>query len=608
MSSEKDQFDASAFLKTLSTEAGVYQMQNAAGEAIYVGKARNLKSRVSSYFRTDGLSLRIRAMVAQIANIQITITGNEAEALLLENDLIKQLKPRYNVYLRDDKSYPYIFLSQGEDYPRLAFDRGKRQGEGHYFGPYPSAGAVRESLGLLQKLFQVRQCEDSFFRNRSRPCLQYQIKRCTAPCVNKITVKEYAQDVQHALLFLEGKSNQVIDTLVAKMDAASDILDYEGAARYRDQIQYLRKIYETQYVSADAKDMDIIAVAVKGGMACVQVFYIRNGRSLGNKAFFPRTPANADSRDVLQAFIPQYYLQHEIPHELLLSEAIDDASLLQEVLSERAGHKIVLSSARGSERSRWLQRALNNARNELEVRLSSRQGMLQKLEDLQQLLMLEAPPSRMECFDISHTQGESTVASCVVFDSEGPLKSDYRRFNISDITPGDDYAAMRQALSRRYTRLKKGEGKMPDILLIDGGKGQLSQAQAVLEELQIDEIMLVGVAKGPDRIAGQEKLIVPHLDKTLMPAADRAGLHLIQNIRDEAHRFAISGHRAQRKKARNRSVLEDIPGLGPKRRQALLKNFGGIQGIKKAGIEEIANVKGISAQMAALIYATLHHS
>jgi excinuclease ABC subunit C len=547
-------------------------------------------------------------MVNQVRDIQVTVTRTETEALLLESNLIKQLKPRYNVYLRDDKSYPYIYVSTEDAFPRLAFDRGKRQGKGRYFGPYPSAAAVRETLGQLQKLFQVRQCEDSFFRNRSRPCLQYQIKRCTAPCVNLVSREEYRRDVENVIQFLEGKNDAVIQSLVERMDAAAANLDYESAAHYRDRIQYLRRVYDKQYISGEQGDIDIIACAVGGGIGCVQVFYIRNGRNLGNKAFFPKMPEDAASRDVLQGFITQYYLQHDIARELLISEPIEDQALVEQMLGEQAGRKVGISSRTRGERARWVRMALNNAETTLAARLASRQGMQARLEDLQTLLQLDTLPERMECFDISHTQGEATVASCVVFDTNGPVKSDYRRFNIRDIKPGDDYAAMRQALERRYTRLKKGEGKLPDILFIDGGKGQVGEALAVLEELQVEGVIVVGVAKGPDRIAGQERLIMPQLDKTLQTESDRPGLHLIQAIRDEAHRFAISGHRAQRKKARNRSPLEDIPGLGPKRRQQLLKNFGGLQGLKKAGVEELAGINGIGKRLAEQIYATLHQN
>lgn len=593
-------------LLNISTRPGVYRMLDEAGEVLYVGKAKNLKARVGSYFQKTAHPVRILAMVSRVQNIEYTITETEAEALLLESNLIKQLAPRYNVVLRDDKSYPYIYVSVLDQYPRLAFDRGKKQGEGRYFGPYPSAVAVRETLGQLQKLFQVRQCEDSFFRNRSRPCLQYQIKRCTAPCVTYIEEENYRQDVNDALMFLQGRSDEVIQTLMQRMDQASENLNYEAAIRYRDQIKLLRKIYEKQTVVGETGDLDVIACAVQERTSCVQVFYIRGGRSLGNKAFFPKTPESATVADVIAAFIPQYYSSHEMPRELLIDCELPEQELLEQALSQQTEVPVSIQSKARGRRARLLKIAHTNAENELQLRLSSQQRLLQRFEDLQQQLSLESLPERLECFDISHTGGEATVASCVVFDQNGPVKSDYRRFNISNITPGDDYAAMHQALERRYIRLKKGEGKLPDILLIDGGKGQVSQAVQVLEELQIDSVMVIGVAKGPERRPGEETLVLPNNDTLLHLGSNQAALHLIQQIRDEAHRFAISGHRQQRQKKRNRSPLEDIPGLGPKRRQALIKNFGGWQGVAKAGVADLASVHGISKELAQVIYDTLH--
>jgi excinuclease ABC subunit C len=598
-------FDSERFLRSLSTRPGVYKMLSAEGDILYIGKARDLKARVSSYFRNHPDSPRIQAMVAQIADIEVTITHNETEALLLENNLIKQLKPRYNVYLRDDKSYPYIYLSGNHPFPRLSFDRGKRQGSGRYFGPYPSASAVRQTLGLVQKLFRLRQCEDTFFRNRSRPCLQYQIKRCTAPCVGLIDEQNYRQDVEQSVMLLEGKTSQVTDLLVERMDEAARKLDYEAAASCRDRIQLLRKVYDKQYVSGEQGDFDIVACELKENMSCVQVFYIRDGRNLGSKTFFPRTPAGASRADVLEAFLEQYYLQHQPMGDILVDEPIEDRQPLEQLLSERANRKINIQQPRG-ERAAWLKLAATNARNALQAKLASQQNTGQRFEDLQQLLELESLPERMECFDVSHTQGEATVAACVVFDGNGPVKSEYRRFNIDGITPGDDYGALGQALTRRYTRLKKGEGKLPDILFIDGGKGQVSTAAAVLEELQVPGVVIVGIAKGPERISGQERIILAGTDRVLTPDANRPGFLLIQAIRDEAHRFAISGHRVQRKKARTRSILEDIHGLGGKRRQLLLRHFGGMQGLQRAGVEDIAAVKGIGREMAGKIYATLH--
>ena len=599
-------FDAEDFLRTLTARPGIYRMFDAVGQVLYVGKARNLKKRVSSYFRRSGLAPKTRVLMKHMARVEVTVTRTEAEALLLENNLIKLHRPRYNILLRDDKSYPYIYLSADGEYPRLTFHRGARKGKGRYFGPYPSSGAVRESLHLLQKMFHVRQCEDSFFANRSRPCLQYQIKRCTAPCVGLVSPQDYAQDVRHTVLFLEGKSSVLNAELVEKMESAAARLDYEQAAVYRDQIASLSRVQERQYVSGESGDMDIVAVAVSGGQACVQVFFVRNGVNLGNKVFFPRIPQDSSEQEVLSAFTTQYYLEHPVPGRILLSADLGDVELLAEALSEKAQHKVVLSSRVRGERARWLQMGAENATQALAARLSSQAGMQQRLQLLQQLLELDEAPQRIECFDISHSQGEGTVASCVVFDREGPRKSDYRRFNISDITPGDDYAAMEQALLRRYTRLKKEDAALPELLLIDGGKGQVSSAQKVMEELQISEILLVGVSKGPERRPGLELLHIPAQQRVLDLAPDSPALHLIQQIRDEAHRFAITGHRQRRAKARNVSPLEGIPGVGPRRRQQLLKHFGGMQEVARAGVEEIGRVSGISRDLAQKIYDTFH--
>ncbi len=607
-SEESFGFDAKKFVKHLTGRPGVYQMLDCNGKVIYVGKAKNLKKRVSSYFQRSGLAPKVQALVKHINNIEVTVTHTENEALILENNLIKSLLPRYNILLRDDKSYPHIYLSSHQKFPRLTTHRGARNKEGRYFGPYPSAGAVRDSLNLLQKIFHIRQCEDSFFANRSRPCLQYQIKRCSAPCTELISEENYRQDINHAALFLEGKNQQVIDALVSKMDAASNVLDFEKAVIYRDQIIAMRKVQEKQYVSGDGGDIDVVASEVRGGIACVQVFYIRGGRSLGNKSFFPRNTKDVDASRVLAAFLPQYYLGKDIPQEIIVSESLDESALLEQVLAESCGHKVALSHHVRKERARWLAMAVTNARYSVEQRLADKAGMQQRLEMLQQVLGMDHLPQRMECFDISHTQGELTVASCVVFDRNGPLKSDYRRFNIEGITPGDDYAAMHQALSRRYTRLKKGEGKIPDVLFIDGGKGQLSEAEKVLEELQVADVVLVGVAKGPERIAGNEALFLSSKSKPIILPSDSKASHLIQQIRDEAHRFAITGHRKRRAKARTTSPLEAVSGLGVKRRRILLKQFGGLQEVARAGVEDLANVHGISKQLARRIYDQFHEA
>ncbi len=600
------EFDAKAFLRTLSTSPGVYRMMSATGQILYVGKAKNLKKRVSSYFQKQHPDARIRSMVSQISDIEITLTNTEAEALILENTLIKEHRPRYNVLLRDDKSYPYIYVSTADTFPRLAYHRGSKRGKGQYFGPYPSAGAVRETLNLLQKLFRVRQCEDSFYRNRSRPCLQYQINRCTAPCVGLITEEDYAADIQHALQFLQGRSDEIIHDLVERMEQAAHKLDYEKAAELRDQINSLRKITDRQYVSGSDRDLDLVVLVQEQGLVCVQVFTIRGGNILGNKNFFPDNTEDMPVEEILQAFLGQYYLARDLPDELILSHAVTQKELLEEVFTKRRGRKVTIASSVRSERARWLDLARKNAEQAISSRLNSRAGMQQRLESLQDEASLSETPQRMECFDISHTQGEATVASCVVFNEEGPLKSDYRRFNIEGIEPGDDYAAMRQALLRRYTRIKKGEGKLPDVLFIDGGKGQVSQATDVLEELQVEGVVIIGVAKGEGRRPGLEKLILSGSSEPIILPADSMALHLIQHIRDEAHRFAITGHRQRRGKARQRSVLEDIPGLGPKRRQTLIKHFGGIQGVSKASSEEIAKIPGISNKLAQLIYDSFH--
>jgi len=599
-------FDSKTFLNTLTTRPGVYQMKNTAGDILYVGKAKNLKKRVGSYFSGKPIPTKTRVMVQQIAAIDIIITHTESEALLLENNLIKEYKPKYNILLRDDKSYPYLFISTQHAFPRLNFHRGAKRNKGRYFGPYPSAGAVRESLQLLQKLFPIRQCEDSFYQNRSRPCLQYQIKRCTAPCVNLISQEDYKEDVDHAVLFLEGKSQQVIEKLIVTMNNAAAALNYEAAARYRDQIANLRRLSEKQYVSGSKGNIDVVACITEGGLACVQVFFIRDGRNLGSKTFFPKQAKNASAEGVLAAFLPQYYLGKLSPSEIIINCAAQDETLLSNVLSEQAGHKVTVKSNVRSERARWLTMAENNAKEAIIMQLTNRAGNQKRLEALQDALQLDEPPQRLECFDISHTQGEETVASCVVFENGEPLKSDYRRFNIKNITPGDDYAAMRQALKRRYQRLKEESAKLPDILFIDGGKGQLNIAKAVLEEVQLSGVMLIAVSKGEGRKPGLETLHIAINNDTITLAADSPALHLIQQVRDEAHRFAITGHRQRRAKIRTTSTLESIPGLGPKRRKTLLSHFGGLQEVMRAGIDDLAGVPGISRQLSQKIYDFFH--
>ena len=602
----KPAFDSKAFLKTVTTQPGVYRMYDVEDKILYVGKAKNLKNRLNSYFRSTGLTPKTQVMVRHIDHIEVVVTHTEGEALILESNLIKEFHPRYNILMRDDKSYPYIYVSDTTAYPGMALHRGARKKPGRYLGPYPNAGAVRESINLLQRTFKIRQCEDSYFRNRSRPCLQYQIQRCSGPCVGYISEHAYKQDIHHALLFLEGKSQQIINELVASMEKAASKHNYETAATFRDQIQNLQKIAERQNISAEKGDIDVIACATEGGQACVTVFYIRNGLNLGNRNFYPALPESIDAETILTAFIPQFYLDREIPAEIIVSAVPNEQALLQEVLSEQAGRKVRLSAQVRSERARWLDMAIANAANTLTTRLMSRTGLMKRFEALQELLQLDSIPTRLECFDISHTQGESTVGSCVVMTPEGAYKTDYRRYNIKGITGGDDYAAMRQALERRFRKAGQDDQKLPDILFIDGGKGQLRQAIEVLDDLGLTSVLLIGVAKGEGRKAGLEKLVFSDGRPELHLTLDSPALNLILQVRDEAHRFAISGHRAKRAKTRRESPLENIAGLGPKRRQTLLKHFGGLQGITRAGVVDLAKIPGISTKLAQAIYDEFH--
>jgi len=602
-------FDIESFMRTVTERPGVYRMLDVRSDIIYVGKAANLKSRLSSYFQTRVDNRKTQALVSHIADVQITVTASAAEALILEHNLIKEHRPRYNIVLRDDKSYPYIFISTRDEYPRLAYQRGARRVKGHYIGPYPSAGAVKKSLRLVQKLFKVRQCEDSYFRNRSRPCLQHQIQRCTAPCVGRISPEDYAEDVRMTVGVLEGKTGQVVKDLGERMESASEALEFERAAKLRDQIGALKAVSDLSAGMSEDANADYVAALTRGGQSAVQVFFVRNGVNLGNKAFHPATPPGSSSAEILDAFVAQYYLEHEIPRQIVLSEPIENAELLASVFRDRTGTAVGLVHRVRGERARLQQLARTNAEIALATRLASRSGMAARLDALRELMGMEEPPSRMECFDISHTMGEATVASCVVFDAEGARRSDYRRFNIEDITGGDDYAAMRQALTRRYTRALKEARELPDILFIDGGKGQIGVALQVMAELQIDSIEVVGVSKGPDRRPGDETLVLTrdeHIVGTRQLTSDSAALLLIQQIRDEAHRFAITGHRGRRAKQRNISSLEEIKGLGPKRRKVLLTHFGGMQRLQKAGREDIRNVPGFSDELATRVYDQLH--
>lgn len=578
------------------------------GKLLYVGKAKNLKKRLASYFRKTGLAPKTAALVAKIAQVETTVTANETEALLLEQTLIKEWRPPYNILLRDDKSYPYVHLSDGP-YPRLSIHRGAKKQKGRYFGPYPSAGAIRESLALLQKAFLVRQCEDSYFRNRTRPCLQYQIKRCKGPCVDLVEPAEYAEDVRHSVMFLEGRSNALATELSTSMEQASMRLEFERAAELRDQVAILRRVQDQQSIEGGTGDVDVVAAIVNPGGACVHMISVRGGRVLGSKNFFPQVAIEEEVGDVLAAFVAQYYLgnlERDLPQELIVNTAHEDFPTLIEAITELRGRELSISHRVRTNRARWQQLAVTNAELALAARLANRQHMADKFEALAEVLELEEPPQRLECYDISHSSGEATVASCVVFGPEGALKSDYRRYNIEGVTAGDDYAAMHQALTRRFSKLKDGEGKLPDILLVDGGKGQMAMAQEVLQELAVPDLILLGVAKGVTRKPGFETLYLNDAAHEFTLPADSPALHLIQQIRDEAHRFAITGHRARRGKARRTSSLEEVAGVGPKRRRDLLKHFGGLQELGRASVEEIAKAPGISKKLAESIYAALH--
>jgi len=606
LSTPQVRFDAKVFVDSLPGRPGVYRMLDGEGQILYVGKARNLKSRVASYFQPSNVQPKVQALIAKTVNMEVTITNSETEALLLEYNLIKKHRPRFNVVLRDDKSFPYLHLETNHEFPRLNFYRGSRKEPGKYFGPYPSAGAVRDTLQQLQKLFRIRNCDDTYFTNRSRPCLQYQIQRCTAPCVGLVSKEHYARDVGAAIKVLEGRNDEVSEDLGRRMEAAAERLDFEEAAQLRDQLAKLKVIQAQQIVTAGADhDADVIAIAAANGEYCVALMFVRAGRSLGSTTFFPKAPF-AELPEVLAAFVMQYYLERDAPAEIIVEQDFDEMQLLESTLAERLSHKVRISSSVRGIRARWLEMTRNNAEQALTMRRLARAGIESSLEDLRDAFDLEEAPTRLECFDISHTGGTDTVASCVVFGVEGPLKNDYRRFNISGIQPGDDYAAMYQALTRRYKRIRDGEITKPDVLLIDGGKGQLAEAAKVLDELGVGGITLIGVAKGVDRRAGQEQLFLLGQETPTILAPDSRALHLIQRVRDEAHRFAIAGHRRKRAKRHSQSILETIPGLGPVKRRELLKQFGGLQGILRAGIDDFIQVRGLGRELAQIIYEHLH--
>ncbi|WP_315292004.1 excinuclease ABC subunit UvrC [Pseudomonas oleovorans] len=601
-------FDPSAFLATCSGRPGVYRMFDSEARLLYVGKAKNLKKRLSSYFRKTGQAPKTAALVTRIAQIETTITANETEALLLEQTLIKEWRPPYNILLRDDKSYPYVFLSDGE-FPRLGIHRGAKKAKGRYFGPYPSALAIRESLSLLQKTFLVRQCEDSYYKNRTRPCLQYQIKRCKGPCVGLVSPEEYAEDVRHSVMFLDGRSNALSEELSSAMEKASMALEFERAAELRDQIALLRRVQDQQSMDGGTGDVDVVAVMLTPGGACVHLISVRGGRVLGSKNFFPQVAIEEEGGDVLMAFLAQYYLgnaERDLPSELIVNVQHEDFATLIEAIESLRGRSLSISLRVRGTRARWQQLAVTNAEQALAARLVNRQHLAERFEALATVLEMDEPPQRMECFDISHSSGEATVASCVVFGPEGPLKSDYRRFNIEGVTAGDDYAAMHQALTRRFSKIKDGEGKLPDVLLVDGGKGQLAMAREVLQELAVPDLILLGVAKGTTRKPGLEVLYLNDAEHEFTLPGNSPALHLIQQIRDESHRFAITGHRARRGKTRRTSTLEEVPGIGPKRRRELLNHFGGLQELSRASAEEIAKAPGINKKLAESIYDALH--
>ena len=587
-------------------------MLDGEGQVLYVGKAKNLKKRVTSYFRKTGLTAKTAALVKRIVQVDVTVTETETEALILEHNLIKQYRPPFNILMRDDKSYPYIFLSDKDRWPRLALHRGPKKAKGTYFGPFPSVHAVRDSMGFLQKTFKVRQCEDVFFKNRSRPCLQYQIKRCTAPCVEFISTDDYASDVNLTRLYLDGKADKLLRQLEGDMEKASEELLFEKAADYRDQISALRQVQAQQMIEKGRGTIDVIAAAVSNGQACVHMLYVRQGRILGSRSYYPKTPLAELPSDLLEEFVPQLYLsgggRPDLPKEILVNAQFEGSQILTDALSERIGRNIEIRDKVRGFRAKWIELAQRTAEQNLAGKLASKQTLEQRFESLRETLNLDVTPERLECFDISHSSGEAVVASCVVFDNNsGALKSDYRRFNIEDITGGDDYAAMEHAIRRRYTRLMKGEGKLPDILLIDGGKGQIGVAKSVLSDLGVVGVMIIGVAKGTTRKPGMETLILADQNNKVVARPQQAALHLIQQIRDEAHRFAITGHKARRDKKRRTSPLEGIPGVGPTRRRDLLKHFGGVVEVKKASVADLMKVANINKKVAEAIYNALYN-
>ena len=586
-------------------------MLDGEGQVLYVGKAKNLKNRVTSYFRKTGLTPKTAALVKRIVQIDVTVTETETEALILEHNLIKQYRPQFNILMRDDKSYPYIFLSDRDQWPRLSFHRGPKKAKGTYFGPFPSVHAVRESMSFLQKIFRVRQCEDVFFKNRSRPCLQYQIKRCSAPCVGFVEPESYAEDVNLTRLYLDGKAEKILQQLEQDMEKSALALEFEKAGECRDQISALRQVQAQQMIEKGRGTIDVVAGAVTDGQACVHMLYVRQGRILGSRSYYPKAPLAEKVSDLLDEFLPHLYLdgggRPDLPKEILVNASLEGTEVLTAALKERIGRNIEIRDSVRGFRAKWIELAQRTAEQNLAGKLASKQTLQQRFESLRDTIGLDEIPERLECFDISHSSGEAVVASCVVFDSNGALKSDYRRFNIENITGGDDYAAMEQAIRRRYTRLMKGEGKLPDILLIDGGKGQIGVAKSVLADLGVVGVIVLGVAKGTTRKPGMETLILADQNNKVIARPQQAALHLIQQIRDEAHRFAITGHKQRRDKKRRTSALEGIPGVGPTRRRDLLKHFGGIVEVKKASVADLMKVTNINKKVAEAIYGALYN-
>jgi len=603
--SNADLFDSRRFLEQLTTQSGVYRMYGRADELLYVGKARNLKKRVGQYFLRASGSPRIESMVSQIQRIEVTVTHTEDEALLLENNLIKELSPRYNISYRDDKSYPYVRFT-AHPYPRIGYYRGSKSGADLYFGPFPSVTAVRETLNTLQKLFRLRPCRDSFFAHRDRPCLQYQIRRCSGPCVGKISREDYASDVANAVRLLEGRGDELADELGREMERAAETLEFERAARLRDQIAALKRVRESRAITGGADELDVIAVAQHTSNSCVVVVSVRDGANLGHRSHFPKHPPGTEPEELLDSFLSQHYLDQPAPPEILISHPVEDLELIENALSQRAGRRVQIRVPQRGAKQRLMEMSQQTAEQALSARLAEAASMDQRLLELQAALDLEHPPRRMECFDISHTGGEKAVASCVVFGEDGPLKASYRKFNIEGVTPGDDYAAIKQAVARRFARIKSGEIQAPDVLFIDGGKGQLNAALEALDEVEFTDVRIVAIAKGPTRRPGLEELILPETEIALRLPPDSPALHLIQRIRDEAHRFAITGHRGRRDQARLSSELETIEGLGPSRRRALLKAFGGLGQVKRASVDELAKVPGVSRTLAQRIHAHFH--